>query len=177
MTDYLSFLGSCVAATESSVDTIDRCITNLQPGVSDLPRLTKVLANEHLYLLLPDPLLQEYKTELADSLVPQINTLVERAEEVIERDEKKMKSLEERLAIIRANKDPTDADTQQTKSTNARNPTITAFASSSSASAVAAKHAPTPTFDVKSLNPAHRRKIVMLKGRRERLEKELARLS
>lgn len=51
-----------------------------------------------LYLLLPDPLLQEYKTELADSLVPQINTLVERAEEVIQRDEKKMKSLEERVS-------------------------------------------------------------------------------
>jgi hypothetical protein len=46
---------------------------------------------------LPDPLLQEYKTELADSLKPQINTLVERAEEVIQRDEKKMKSLEERV--------------------------------------------------------------------------------
>ncbi|KAJ9110254.1 hypothetical protein QFC19_001657 [Naganishia cerealis] len=119
MTDYLSFLGHCVAATEASVDTVARCITNLEPGVSDLPRLTKVLANEHvslhyprrlhwketkmldtqLYLLLPDPLLQEYKTELADSLVPQINTLVERAEEVIQRDEKKMKSLEERVSI------------------------------------------------------------------------------
>ncbi|KAJ9098283.1 hypothetical protein QFC21_004612 [Naganishia friedmannii] len=176
MTDYLSFLGSCVAATESSVDTIERSITNLEPGVTDLPRLTKVLANEHLYLLLPDPLLQEYKIELADSLVPQINTLVERAEEVIQRDEKKMKSLEERLAIIRANKNPTDPDALQTKSANARNATATAFPSSSSSAVAAAKHVPTPTFDTKSLNPAHRRKMVMLKGRRERLEKELARL-
>ncbi|KAJ9117580.1 hypothetical protein QFC22_004430 [Naganishia vaughanmartiniae] len=176
MTDYLSFLGSCVAATESSVDTIDRCIMNLQPGVSDLPRLTRVLANEHLYLLLPDPLLQEYKTELADSLVPQINTLVERAEEVIERDEKKMKSLEERLAIIRANKNPSEQDAQQTNPSTARARTATAFVSSSSAGG-AAKNIPTPAFDAKSLNPAHRRKLVMLKGKRERLEKELARLS
>jgi hypothetical protein len=119
MADYLNFLGQCVRATEESVTTLEACITNLHPGVDDLPRLSKVLANEHvsscpllpqvsfitnqcepqLYLLLPDPLLQEYKTELADSLKPQINTLVERAEEVIQRDEKKMKSLEERVRL------------------------------------------------------------------------------
>lgn len=32
--------------------------------------------------------------------MPQINTLVERAEEVIQRDEKKMKSLEERVSRL-----------------------------------------------------------------------------
>ena len=48
MADYLNFLGQCVTATEESVTTIEACITNLQPGVGDLPRLNKVLANEHV---------------------------------------------------------------------------------------------------------------------------------
>ncbi|KAI5452961.1 hypothetical protein NCC49_006495 [Naganishia albida] len=160
MADYLSFLAQCVDATNASVDTVNACIKNLEPGVSDLPRLTKVLANEHLYLLLPDPLLQEYKTELADSLVPQINTLVERAEEVIQRDEKKMKSLEERLNIIRSNK------TSETEPTTSSGIQRSAFPSFPTASAL----------DMKALNPAQRRKLVMLKGKRERLERELARM-
>ncbi|KAJ9114149.1 hypothetical protein QFC20_001665 [Naganishia adeliensis] len=161
MADYLSFLGKCVDATNASVHTVNACIKNLEPGVSDLPRLTKVLANEHLYLLLPDPLLQEYKTELADSLVPQINMLVERAEEVIQRDEKKMKSLEERLTIIRFNKTSSDAEPS-----SSNGPQQSAFASTSA----------TPAFDTKALSPAQRRKMVMLKGKRERLERELARM-
>ncbi|GHJ85019.1 hypothetical protein NliqN6_1421 [Naganishia liquefaciens] len=163
MADYLNFLGQCVTATEESVTTIEACITNLQPGVGDLPRLNKVLANEHLYLLLPDPLLQGYKAELADSLKPQINTLVERAEEVIQRDEKKMKSLEERLAIIRSNKttSPTDPTPPSDPSHQSAFPTT--------------RSAP-PSFDMKALNPTQRRKMVMLKGKRERLERELARM-
>jgi hypothetical protein len=48
MADYLSFLAQCVDATNASVDTVNACIKNLEPGVSDLPRLTKVLANEHV---------------------------------------------------------------------------------------------------------------------------------
>jgi DASH complex subunit SPC19 len=126
--------------------------------------------------------LQEYKTELADSLVPQINTLVERAEEVIQRDERKMKSLEERvslshaypsivadhtlqchtqLAIIRSNKTSSDAEPS-----TSNGPQQSAFPTSSA----------TPAFDTKALNPAQRRKMVILKGKRERLERELARM-
>jgi hypothetical protein len=48
MADYLSFLAQCVDATNASVDTVNACIKNLEPGVSDLPRLTKVFANEHV---------------------------------------------------------------------------------------------------------------------------------
>lgn len=48
MADYLNFLGQCVRATEESVSTLEACITNLHPGVDDLPRLNKVLANEHV---------------------------------------------------------------------------------------------------------------------------------
>jgi hypothetical protein len=65
-----------------------------------------------------------------------------------------------KLAIIRSNKSSSDPD----------QPHRSAFpAAPPQASNV-------PNFDMKSLNPAQRRKMVMLKGKRERLERELARM-
>jgi hypothetical protein len=64
-----------------------------------------------------------------------------------------------KLAIIRSNKTTSDPEPHRSAF-----PTAPPQASN------------VPNFDMKSLNPAQRRKMVMLKGKRERLERELARM-
>ncbi len=119
-----------------------QAIERLQPGVRDLPRLSRILQNKHVrrstpifnvhersrqspsqffpyptthlplqpldldvtyrtrqhYLLLPEPLLATYKAELADSLSPQITALIERAEQVLEREAARREGLKERVS-------------------------------------------------------------------------------
>lgn len=135
-------------------------IEKLQPGVRDMPRLSKILRNKHHFLLLPAPLLKQYKGELADSLSPQIETLIERAERILEREEAKKAGLKERLELLKSAQPSTRPTAIKPITVKPMKP----FPSSST------------TLDVKELNPMQRRKMMILKGKRERLEKEMARL-
>lgn len=46
--DHLSHLEDCITATEGCVSTLAGCLTRLSPGIEDLPRLKRVLANKHV---------------------------------------------------------------------------------------------------------------------------------
>lgn len=46
--DFLTHLEECIRATERCSSALNSGLTRLQPGVSDLPRLTKILSNKHV---------------------------------------------------------------------------------------------------------------------------------
>ena len=46
--DFLNHLEDCVTATEECTATLQAGLDRLEPGIRDLPRLTKVLGNRHV---------------------------------------------------------------------------------------------------------------------------------
>ncbi|KAF7789404.1 hypothetical protein EIP86_000348 [Pleurotus ostreatoroseus] len=52
----------------------------LREGTRDLPRITRVLANERVFLLVDESTVRKYKTDLTDEIEPQINELLSRAD-------------------------------------------------------------------------------------------------
>jgi hypothetical protein len=46
--DHLTHLDECVTATVSCAEVLSSGLERLQPGIQDLPRLTKVLSNTHV---------------------------------------------------------------------------------------------------------------------------------
>jgi len=52
----------------------------LRNGTFDLPRMSKVLENQRVFLLIDEATVRRYKADLADEIEPQINELIDRAE-------------------------------------------------------------------------------------------------
>ncbi|THH27822.1 hypothetical protein EUX98_g6358 [Antrodiella citrinella] len=65
----------------------------LRQGTYDLPRISKVLENEQVFLLVDEGTIRRYKAELTDEIEPQINELVLRAEKGLKTLVKKEKQL------------------------------------------------------------------------------------
>ncbi|KAG7575485.1 hypothetical protein FFLO_00304 [Filobasidium floriforme] len=168
MTDNLYHLEECVKAAEQCVQTQDRAISQLATGIRDLPRLTAILHNERHFLLLPEPLLRQYKGELAEDLSPQIDTLIDRAEKAISRHEKRAGDLRQTLELVKnSSLDPATLP-------SSTNSTSTIAQSKPNSSARNPGKIP---FDMKQLDAAQKRRFIMLKGKKDRLERELSKLS
>jgi hypothetical protein len=80
--------------TQTIRDTKQRTSESTNQNQLPIPRhtefsLTYRIENNQHYLLLPAPLLNRYKTELADDLSPQIDQLIDRAEKSMGRYEKR----------------------------------------------------------------------------------------
>ncbi|KAH0835766.1 hypothetical protein J3R83DRAFT_9604 [Lanmaoa asiatica] len=67
----------------------------LRNGTFDLPRMSKVLENQKVFLLVDEGTVRRYKADLADEIEPQINELIERAE-------KGLKILSRKQALIQS---------------------------------------------------------------------------
>ncbi|THG96876.1 hypothetical protein EW026_g5031 [Hermanssonia centrifuga] len=52
----------------------------LRQGTRDLPRMTRVLENERVFLLVDETTVRRYKADLTDEIEPQVNELLSRAE-------------------------------------------------------------------------------------------------
>ncbi|GBE79794.1 DASH complex subunit SPC19 [Sparassis crispa] len=52
----------------------------IRQGTYDLPRITRVLENERVFLLIDEATVRRYKADLTDEIEPQINELLSRAE-------------------------------------------------------------------------------------------------
>ncbi|KAF7965396.1 hypothetical protein HWV62_43718 [Athelia sp. TMB] len=52
----------------------------LRNGTFDLPRMTKVLTSQKVFLLIDEGTVRQYQADLTDEIEPQINELLERAE-------------------------------------------------------------------------------------------------
>ncbi|KAL7282622.1 hypothetical protein ACG7TL_004094 [Trametes sanguinea] len=52
----------------------------IRQGTYDLPRISKVLDSERVFLLVDESTVRRYKADLSDEIEPQINELISRAE-------------------------------------------------------------------------------------------------
>ncbi|WVQ65350.1 uncharacterized protein L199_003526 [Kwoniella botswanensis] len=167
--DFLNALEDCVSATERCSNTLNASLNRLQVGTSDLPRLTKVMKHKHHFLVLPEPTILAHKSALSSSLAPQIDQLIVKAENMVEHEKSKVSTLEERLNILQS----------------ARSPRINSQPSNPISSPVSLAEetgnkqdtsCKISDLNLRELSILQRKKVMMLKQKRERLEKELERL-
>ncbi|KAK4688295.1 DASH complex subunit SPC19, partial [Tremellales sp. Uapishka_1] len=160
--DYLTSLEDCVQATEACCLTMGNVIEKLAPGISDLPRLSRILQNRHHFLVLPLPAIQSQKTALAATIAPQIDQLIKKAEGLIEVEKARIGRMEERLQVLQSARMPVSTPSMPIPEfeTVDENDTTNRLVE----------------IDMKGMTIAQRKKHAMLKSKRDRLEKELSRL-
>ncbi|KAI0960155.1 hypothetical protein AcW1_004753 [Taiwanofungus camphoratus] len=74
------YLRECVLAMEDCCDEAHEAQEIIRQGTYDLPRMTKVLENERVFLLIDEATVRRYKADLTDEIEPQINELISRAD-------------------------------------------------------------------------------------------------
>ncbi|CCM01746.1 uncharacterized protein FIBRA_03812 [Fibroporia radiculosa] len=74
------YLRECVLAMEDCCEEAHEAQEIIRAGTHDLPRMTKVLENERVFLLIDEATVRRYKADLTDEIEPQINELITRAE-------------------------------------------------------------------------------------------------
>ncbi|EMD40533.1 hypothetical protein CERSUDRAFT_111130 [Gelatoporia subvermispora B] len=74
------FLRECVLAMEDCFDAAHDAQEVLRQGTTDLPRMTQVLQNERVFLLVDEGTVRRYKADLTEEIEPQINELISRAQ-------------------------------------------------------------------------------------------------
>ncbi|WVQ84378.1 hypothetical protein IAT38_006530 [Cryptococcus sp. DSM 104549] len=167
--NYLNALEDCVQATEGCARTLQAGIDKFEPGVRDLPRLTKVFKHKHHFLVLPEPTIMAHKSALAASLAPQIDQLIAKAEGAVDAEQTKVAHMEERLRILESARLPAPEPIRPSSS-GLPGGANTASQKTDTSCKIA-------DLNVKELSILQRKKMMMLKQKRERLEKEMARLS
>ncbi|KAL6309773.1 Spc19-domain-containing protein [Sparassis latifolia] len=74
------YLRDCVLAMEDCCEEAHDAQEIIRQGTYDLPRITRVLENERVFLLIDEATVRRYKADLTDEIEPQINELLSRAE-------------------------------------------------------------------------------------------------
>ncbi|RPD66869.1 hypothetical protein L227DRAFT_605313 [Lentinus tigrinus ALCF2SS1-6] len=67
-------------AMEDCCDEAHEAQEIIRQGTYDLPRMSKVLDSERVFLLIDESTVRRYKADLTDEIEPQINELLSRAE-------------------------------------------------------------------------------------------------
>ena len=96
----MATLGPAVSSLRSSLSLLESSISILDEGVSDFPRLCKVLQTQQHFELLPEPTLREAQQSLVDEIVPAIDQLLSTAENHISQLERKEESLKARSELL-----------------------------------------------------------------------------
>lgn len=99
----LPFLEACVSAAHESSSRLYDAQCSLRRGVSDLPRLTKILRNEQLFVLINESHTEMCRAQLGEEVGPQILELIERGEKGIKHLEKKAVLLKSKLQAAQLN--------------------------------------------------------------------------
>ncbi|KAI6040444.1 Spc19-domain-containing protein [Pisolithus marmoratus] len=71
----------CVFAMEDCCEEAYEAQQLLRNGTFDLPRMNKVLDSQRVFLLIDEATVRRYRSDLADEIEPQINELIDRAEQ------------------------------------------------------------------------------------------------
>ncbi|OQV03184.1 hypothetical protein CLAIMM_08262 [Cladophialophora immunda] len=96
----MATLGPAVSSLRSSISLLESSISILDEGVSDFPRLCKVLQTQQHFELLPEPTLREAQQSLVDEIVPAINQLLFTAENYINQLGRREESLKARSELL-----------------------------------------------------------------------------
>lgn len=97
----MASLGPAVSSLRSSLLLLESSISILDEGVSDFPRLCKVLQTQQHFELLAEPTLREAQQSLVDEIVPAIHQLVSTAERHIDQLARKEESLKARSELLK----------------------------------------------------------------------------
>ncbi|PPQ95884.1 hypothetical protein CVT26_015576 [Gymnopilus dilepis] len=90
-------LEECVMAMEDCCAEAFEAQMLLRNGTQDLPRMTKVLQNERVFLLVNEDTIKRYKRGLEDEVEPAISDLIDRAEQGLALLERKAQTLEAKV--------------------------------------------------------------------------------
>uniref|UniRef100_A0A8H7Y052 DASH complex subunit SPC19 n=1 Tax=Psilocybe cubensis TaxID=181762 RepID=A0A8H7Y052_PSICU len=90
-------LEECVMAMEDCCEEAYEAQVLLRNGTEDLARMSKVLENERVFLLVNESTIKRYKRGLADEIEPAITELIERAEQGLNALEKKAQTLQDKI--------------------------------------------------------------------------------
>lgn len=96
----MASLGPAVSSLSSSLALLESSITILDEGVSDFPRLCKVLQTQQHFELLPEPTLREAQQSLLDEITPAIGQLLSTAENYVGQLSRKEESLKARYELL-----------------------------------------------------------------------------
>ena len=122
--------------------------------------------------MLPYPTILAHKSALTTSLAPQIDTLISKAESHIGASSGKIQRLEERLGILQSARLPVLEELR----TSIPKTFADGLEVEEQDVGGAGEERYLDGLEMRELSVAQRRKVVMLKGKRERLDKERAKL-
>ncbi|PPQ71364.1 hypothetical protein CVT24_011750 [Panaeolus cyanescens] len=92
-------LEECVMAMEDCCEEAYEAQVLLRNGTRDLPRMTKILENERVFLLVNEDTIKHYKSALAEEIEPAISELIQRAEQGLSSLEKREQVLQTKVTI------------------------------------------------------------------------------
>ncbi|ORX37129.1 hypothetical protein BD324DRAFT_624898 [Kockovaella imperatae] len=178
--DFLHSLDSCVEITKECTTSLGRGLDMFKVGVEDMPRLAKVLTNRQHFLLLPHPTISSYQSTMSTTMAPHIQDLISRAERALQAQSDVLANMEQKLDILSSAEAlsaiPPAAPSLSPGSTAAA-PSSAYDRTSDSSDHEDGTHGRTlDSLEIKELNPAQRRAVVVLKNKRKRLEEEKKRL-
>ncbi|KAG6820686.1 hypothetical protein H0H93_013204 [Arthromyces matolae] len=94
-------LEECVMAMEDCCEEAYEAQQLLRNGTFDLPRMTKILDSQRVFLLIDEGTVKRYKADLVDEIEPAVNELIERAEQGLHALYKKESSLQTKVDSAR----------------------------------------------------------------------------
>ncbi|KIM57968.1 hypothetical protein SCLCIDRAFT_1115786 [Scleroderma citrinum Foug A] len=95
-------LRECILAMEDCCEEAHEAQQLLRNGTFDLPRMQKVLESQRVFLLIDEGTVRKYKTDLADEIEPQINELIDRAEQGLKALRRKEALVQNKVEAARA---------------------------------------------------------------------------
>lgn len=96
----MSSLGPSVTSLRSSLSLLESSINLLDNGVSDFPRLRKVLTTQQHFELLPEPTLRAAQQSILEEITPAITSLLGTAEAHIAQLGRREESLKARSELL-----------------------------------------------------------------------------
>ncbi len=96
----MASLGPSVTSLRSSISLLESSINLLDTGVSDLPRLRKVLTTQQHFELLPEPTLRAAQQSILDEITPAITGLLGTAEAQVAQLGRREESLRARSELL-----------------------------------------------------------------------------
>ncbi|RDB20018.1 DASH complex subunit SPC19 [Hypsizygus marmoreus] len=95
-------LEECVMAMEDCCEEAFEAQQLLRNGTRDLPRMSKILESQRVFLLIDEGTVKKYKADLVDEIEPAINELIERAEQGLKALSKKESALQTKVDSARS---------------------------------------------------------------------------
>ncbi|EIM85647.1 uncharacterized protein STEHIDRAFT_81146 [Stereum hirsutum FP-91666 SS1] len=95
-------LRECVLAMEDCAEEAHEAQQLLRNGTFDLPRMSKVLENQRVFLLIDESTVKRYKADLRDEIEPQVTELISRAEKGLKTLLKKESTLQTKVEVAQS---------------------------------------------------------------------------